>query len=78
MYSITSNQYYKSLGKRFDKRAARLFRMGFKRINNEYGSFFVRGLIRSQGWKNQVIPSCLVTAADNRLWNDKLATILRC
>lgn len=77
MNSLTSNQYYKGLNNRFDKRIARLVRMGFKRVNNEFGSFFARGIIRCNGFRNQVIPAGLLSSADNRLWNEKLEEILR-
>jgi hypothetical protein len=74
---MTSNQYYKGINNRFDKRVARIHRMGFKRITNEFGSFYVRGIIRSNG-KNQIIPAALLGAADNRLWYERLQQILRC
>lgn len=74
---LTSNQYWGAINRRFDKRVARLARMGFKRITNEFGSFFARGIIRTNG-KNQIIPAILLSAADNRLYYERLQQILRC
>lgn len=74
---LTSNEYHKGLNNRFDKRIARIHKMGFRRVNNEFGSFFVRGMIRTNSSRNQTIPAGLLLSADNRLWNEKLAEVVR-
>jgi hypothetical protein len=69
---MTSNEHYRGLNRKFDKRCRLLRSLGFQWQTNDYGAFFTR---RCRG-KLVTIPSCYLSLADNRTWFDKLASIL--
>lgn len=69
---MTSNQHYRGINKRFEKRAALLRRVGYAYTVNEFGAFFVR----TRYAKTKTVPACFLSLADKRTWGDKLATLL--
>ena len=72
--SLTSNQYYGGLNRRFDRRAALLIRLRFKYVAGEHGAAFVRPRLCRPA---NSIPAALLSHIDNRAWFDLLAGILR-
>lgn len=77
--TLTSNQFYAGLNRRFDKRAAKLRKMGFKASTFEipgtrqtYGVF-----LRGQPGRMESVLTSLVMNATNRVFNDELARLRR-
>jgi len=73
----TSQQHYRGLNNRFDRRAAQLIRFGFKYERNDdlKMSFFVRRAPFA-ACTQQTIPVAALHHADNRSWNDLLGWTL--
>ena len=70
---LTSNEYYGGLNRRFNKRAARLRKLGFEYEATKYnGAFFTR---KRMG-RMASIPAATLHHADNRAWFDKLSWAL--
>jgi tryptophanase len=83
LQSLTSNQYYGGLNKRFDKRAALLRRFGFSYQRPAHAcrpgesvsvGVFVRAG-RRRDW--DAIPAATLLHADNRAWRDTLKDYLK-
>lgn len=73
--SLTSNQYYKGLNNRFEKRVAKLKKAGYA-YDKDFPGFYPKGLnkmvIKSRGhW----LHNQFVMHADSRAFNDKLKEI---
>lgn len=66
---LTSNEYYRGLRKRFERRAKRLRRLGFKYHSIAEG---VGGFTRTRFGKTANIPAAVLHHADNRAWYDIL------
>lgn len=77
VYNLTSNQYYGGMNRRFDKRTARLSKLGFKYVANDFGAFFVKEV---PFWVNKGKPIVISVAAihgyDNRMWFETLRSKL--
>ena len=68
MKTLTSNQHYGGLNRRFDKRAKRLARMGYtyERTDELGQAFFIPPVLNWRRRYTTAIPACFVHAADNR------------
>jgi len=69
---LTSNEYYGGLNRRFDKRAARLRKLGFEYTGTDFGAFF----IRKRFGRMSSIPAPTLHHADARAWFDTLKSAL--
>lgn len=78
MQSLTSNQHYGAINRRFDRRAARLKSLGFRyeRIEQFGIAVFIRGT-REIDVKKTTIPASTVAHADNRSFIDILSATCR-
>jgi hypothetical protein len=76
--SLTSNQYYGGLNNRYDKRAKKLMKIGFK-LNRELMAWHVRPYseftIKDLTSARMLIPNGFVMYADNRAFNDKIREV---
>ena len=74
--TLTANQHYNGLNRRFDRRAARLIAAGFvyKQIE-EYGIAVFTSAKQSEQ-RRRTIPACMLHNADNRTWIDYLARVV--
>lgn len=70
---LTSNQYYRGVNRRYDKRVKRLLSIGFRFVHNEFGSFLVKGT----GQKPRVLANTFIMAASSRQYYDRLCGILQ-
>jgi len=80
---ISSNDYYRGLNRRFDRRASRLRRLGFRYTVPEAtvdgrsvklaAIFYRPGLIE----RGQVISATVVMHSSNREYTDELSSVLR-
>lgn len=68
MKTLTTNQYYGGLNRRFDKRIARLVCLGFRQVTNEFGCF----MVRTKYARTQSLSQSLVMYADQRAYFDRL------
>jgi len=70
--SLTSNQYYKGLNNRYDKRLKKLTKMGLK-LNREYMLWYRTSPITQSDIKNhRLMSNEFVMHADDRAFIDKL------
>lgn len=70
---LTSNQHYRGLNRRFDRRAALLSRFGFKYRQVAQG---LAAFTRVRFGREMNIAAPVLMHADNRTWQDILATNL--
>lgn len=68
--TLTSNQYYGGLNRRFVKRQRRLLSIGFKYVPTEHGAMFIRPARYYVTKKMLGIPAALLHHADNRAFWD--------
>lgn len=67
--TLTSNEYYGGLNRRFERRAKLLKRLGFRYEKTEYGAVFSR----KRSYRNDgCIPAATLHHADRRAWIDTL------
>ena len=84
MSHLTSNQYYGGINRRFERRAALLKRFGFTfkalDVGGEGGrkTATVGVWLRARFGSIYVLPSSVLSLADNRVWIDELSRVLKC
>lgn len=75
--NLTSNQYYRGLNRRFDRRAKRLRQLGFVYRDGGMG-FAVFSRMKGANPKFHThIPACLLSSADNRRFYDAVVSACR-
>lgn len=75
MNTLTDNQYYGGLNRRFDKRFALLYRCGFKR-HSEFPELLIRPNGANPKSANRITTDSVLLST-NRVWYDLLGRILR-
>jgi len=76
MATLTSNQHYGGLNRRFEKRSRRLRSLGFRYQQVEGMNIAVFARLRSSSLKLAAIPVAVLHHADNRSWIETLRTSL--
>lgn len=74
--NLTSNQYYRGLNRRFDKRAKRLRQLGFMYRDSGMG-FAVFSRMRHPNPKFHIHIPALLSSADNRRFYDAVESACR-
>lgn len=71
--SLTSNQYWGGLNRRYDKRATLLRSLGFEYVDSGHGFAMYS---RRRGSRTVALPTAFLFHADKRAWFVKLRNIL--
>ena len=71
--SLSSNQWFGGLNRRFDRRARLLRRLGYRYATTPLGAVFVRGSVS----RLESIAACVVMGSDNRAFLEAVRSPLR-
>ena len=72
LQSLTSNQYYKGLNNRYDKRVTKLKKDGFS-LNREYMTWYKRSFNMTDLKNHRLMSNEFVMHSDNRAFTDKVS-----
>jgi hypothetical protein len=72
---MSDNQYWRGLNRRFDRRVALLYRLGFRLASVDNMGYMVRAERRDCDRRG--IPNLAIMYADNRAWLEMLHRVLR-